>query len=107
MSEWLAADLESLEASSGVNHVNEGFVRIRAQGQPESGSAAPVVLMGQVTPQQARVLALSFLQAAEAAEHDAAVVEVLRSIDTPDEAVAGFVADLCRRRRSATTGGGP
>jgi hypothetical protein len=54
---------------------------------------------GQLTPDEVRALALSWLEAAEAAETDAVVLELLEQEDdfTPDKRER-FLQDLQRRR---------
>jgi hypothetical protein len=80
----VSADGGVLESVSGVSlFTGEPFVTLR-WGQNS----------GQLTPAEARELAMSILAAAEAAESDAAVVKVLRTCGCADEAIAPFLRDL-------------
>lgn len=97
-SDWRAVDLGHLEVASGVNHDLVGFVQIRAAG----GDA---VLLGQVTPAEARDQAAVFLRAAEAAEHDAAVATQLQAAGLSFDAVAAFLHDLRRHRAQPVESG--
>ncbi len=53
---------------------------------------------GQASPAQARELALSILQAADASEMDALVVKQLREIGVTEQASLQFLVDLRKAR---------
>lgn len=56
---------------NGVNEKGEGFVTISAQGNKGT------LLLGQLSPDEVRKHAFAYLEAAEAAEQDAAVFRVI------------------------------
>lgn len=74
------ADLAAVDVRSGVNGDGEGFCTVVAS------SASGRLLVGQLTPDEVRALALSWLEAAEAAEHDAAVLRCIRRLELPRRA---------------------
>lgn len=54
---------------------------------------------GQLSPKEVRTMALHWLEAAEAAEHDAAVrAELVEELGLGDHAAAAFIAALRERR---------
>jgi len=81
-------DLESIDMVSGVNEQGEGFVHVFARADGD------VVAMGQLTPKQMRDHGMDAIQAAEAAEQDAAVLRTLRRLELPDDLAAHVVAEL-------------
>lgn len=76
---------DSIEVASGVSHrTGEGFVTIAF------GSES-----GQLTPQEAKLFALSIIEAADAAESDAAISKLLRGLgDFSPENVAMLLSEL-------------
>lgn len=106
-------DLASIDALSGVStddHVP--FVQLRAssiEGQAAPADALDVVLIGQLDPPAARVLALNILQAADAADSDAALCTLMlrRLGDDPtaDTKVAAILTDLRAHREGASSDG--
>lgn len=96
------AALHELTVESAVNENGEPFVIVRAKYQPAEGP--PVIIVGQTNPGLARAQGLAFLEAAEAAEGDAALFEVARytSPDDPDEALrrAGYMLQALRNVRA-------
>lgn len=98
-------DLAEIHIESGVSMFTyEGFISVRATGK--NGQA----FYGQLSPAEARTHGLAFLEAAEAAEQDAAVFTATRKLGLADE-VAGHVVSAIRTARSdpddVTPGGNP
>jgi hypothetical protein len=85
-------DLADVHVTSGVNDRLEGFVVVTAT----SGSGR--FLVGQLEPDVVRGMALQWLEAAEAAEQDAAVMRVLRKLELPDELAGAVVVELRNSR---------
>ena len=79
--------------TSGVNPDGEGFVTIAAHGTEGT------VLIGQLNPDDIRQHALGYLETAEAAEQDAAVLRLIRNLGLPDE-IAGLVITELRKSRN-------
>lgn len=79
MSAPLLGTLGGIDFESGVAEDGRGFVKIRAHGSSSSGSR-DVVLLGQLEPDEVETHALAYLQAAEAARQDAAVLRTLRRV---------------------------
>ena len=50
--------------------------------------------LGQLTPDEARTMALHWLEVAEAADQDAAVVRLIRKMELPDELAGAIVTEL-------------
>lgn len=87
-------ELSSIAIESGVSlFTGEGFCHVHAVG-----TEGTVVAGGQMTPAEVRSMALHWLRAAEAAEHDAAVVAELRETGLGDQNVAPFLTALRARR---------
>lgn len=82
-------DLASIDVRSGVNEQGDGFVTVVARGQRDDR-----VLLGQLTPIEVRAMALAWLESAEAAEQDAAVLRCIRKLGLPDELAGAVVAEL-------------
>jgi ABC-type uncharacterized transport system YnjBCD permease subunit len=82
------ADLASINVSSGVNERGEGFCSVSAIDSDGR------IMLGQVDPETIRVQAMQWLEAAEAAEHDAAVLRVIRKLELPDELAAAVIVEL-------------
>lgn len=91
-------ELSDIEMSSGVNDDHVGFVHIRAIG---TIAGEPVVLIGQLDPATIRQHALAYLESAEAAEHDAALVRLLAELEMPDELIGHLIGNL-RNQRSGS-----
>lgn len=70
-------DLDSIDFESGVAEDGRGFVKIRAAGTHDGRA---VVLLGQLDPSEVEAHALAYMQAAEAARQDAAVLRTLRRV---------------------------
>jgi len=88
--------LANIEMTSGVSEQHKGFVTVRATGEY---AGEPVILLGQLTPDEMRAHALAYLEAAEAAESDAAVfAEMTEGLRLDPGAVGAFVAALRARR---------
>lgn len=88
-------DIERISISSGVN----------IQGKPFCHATCVVGTKehhGQLTPDEVRAMALAWLEAAEAAEHDAAVFNELQDgLGLPLEVAGGFISALRARRLRA------
>lgn len=81
-------DLASVFVSSGVNERGEGFCTASAHTQGGR------IIVGQLSPEEVRMMALAWLGAAEAAEQDAAVLRCVRKLGLPDELAGGIIAEL-------------
>lgn len=84
--------LTNIFMTSGVNEKGEGFVTIAAHG--DDGT----ILVGQLDPEEIRKHAMGYLEAAEAADQDAAVLRVIRNLELPEE-LAGMVITELRNSR--------
>lgn len=84
--------LSNIFMTSGVNESGEGFVTIAAHG--DDGT----ILMGQLSPNEMRKHAMGYLEAAEAAEQDAAVLRIVRKLELPEQ-LAGMVITELRNSR--------
>ena len=87
--------LTEVEVESGVNDAGEGFITLRAKGTMKG---EPILLVGQLEPNRLRTQAMHFLEAAEAADTDAALFGFIREMEPDhDEALkkaAGFIEAL-------------
>jgi hypothetical protein len=83
-----ADDLAGIDVHSGVNEKGEGFCAIVATAQGGR------MLLGQLTPKEVRAMALAWLETAEAAEQDAAVLRCVRKLELPDKFAAAVIAEL-------------
>lgn len=92
-----AAGLEGINIVSGVNVFDaKGFCHIEAV--LDDGTR----FVGQLTPDEVRQMALGWLQAAEAAEHDAAVhAELTENAGLTFETAGQFILALRDRRTPA------
>jgi hypothetical protein len=84
--------LTAINMTSGVNERGEGFVTVAAHG------ASGTILVGQQSPPEVRAHALALLEAAEAAEQDAAVLRVIRALELPDELAGAVITELRESR---------
>jgi hypothetical protein len=81
--------LVQIDVYSGVN--TEGMPFCHTKATSDDGT----LMLGQSTPFEVRSMALGWLHAADAAEHDAAVFNLLRSeIGVDAEAAARFIGKL-------------
>lgn len=62
--------LTELEVESAVNDAGEGFIIVRAKGTIQG---EPMMVVGHIPTQTARFQGMTFIEAAEAAETDAAL----------------------------------
>lgn len=85
-------DLEGIFMTDGVNDAGEPFVTVSAHGTDGT------ILVGQLSPAEVRQHALGYLEVAEAAEQDAAVLRVIRNLRIDDE-LAGLVVMELRKSR--------
>ena len=83
-----ATTLRDVHVTSGVNGAGVGVLTVAATG------ADGRILLGQLTPAEVRRLALDWLEAAEAAEQDAAVLRVVRKLDLPDNLAGAVIIEL-------------
>jgi len=86
--------LTGIFMTSGVNERGEGFVTVSAHG--EGG----VILVGQLSPDEIRQHAMAYLEAAEGAETDAAVLRLIRKMDLPEQLAAAIITELREGRPS-------
>lgn len=84
-----SGDLKDIFIHSGVNERWKGFCTVTVNGGD---------LVGQLSPEEVRRLALDWLEAAEAAETDAIVGRILTSHGAPPEVAAEFLVDMRKRR---------
>jgi hypothetical protein len=87
-----ADDLVSIDVRSGVNERGEGFLTIVAT----AGNGR--MILGQLDPATVRRMAMDWLESAEAAEQDAAVLRCMRKLELPDELAAAIVTELRESR---------
>jgi hypothetical protein len=80
--------LEGIFMTSGVNESGEGFVHVAAHG------AGGVILLGQLSPAEIRQHALAYLEVAEAAEQDAAVLRLIRKLELPEQLAGAIIHEL-------------
>lgn len=84
-----SGNLKAINVRSGVNEDGVGFCHVMVNGGD---------LMGQLSPEEVRQMALAWLGAAEAAESDAAVFGVLRDIGLEPAMIGAVLADMRGRR---------
>ena len=87
-----SGDLKDIFISSGVNDQLEGFCTVSING----GN-----LLGQLTPEEVRALAMQWLRAAEAAESDSLVFRVAGSFGLGPKHAAVMVTEM-RKLRSGS-----
>lgn len=90
----MSAELQDINILSGVSAFDgKGFCRVEAV--LDDGTR----VVGQLSPDEVRQMALGWLQAAEAAEHDAAVyAELTDSLGVTREVAGHFLIGLRDRR---------
>lgn len=86
--------LDRIDIEAGVSaFTGKGFCRVEATGSDGYR------LTGQLSPAEVRATALHWLEAAEAAEHDAMVrAELVEGMQLEEEVAAAFIASLRNRR---------
>jgi hypothetical protein len=82
-------DLAEVTITNGVNERGVGFCTVVARNP-----RGTIMLMGQLTPTEVRQHAMAYLEAAEAAEQDAAVLRCVRKLELPDELAGAVIAEL-------------
>ena len=88
-------EIREITVSSGVNIMGKPFCHVTCV-------AGDLEHKGQLTPDEVRAMALAWLTAAEAAEHDAAVFnELQEGLDLSIQVAGGFIAALRARRLRA------
>jgi hypothetical protein len=88
-------DLARIDMVSGVNERGAGFVTVSATSKDRQ------VMLGQLDPSECRAHGLRYLEVAEAAEQDAAVLRVIRTIGLPDELAGAVVVELRKMREES------
>jgi hypothetical protein len=83
-----ADDIANIECRSGVNDRDQGFITVVVVTGDER------MLLGQLDPATARQLGMQFLEVAEAAEQDAAVMRVIHKLELPEELAGAVIAEL-------------
>ena len=86
-------DLRSIDVTSGVNDKGEPFLTVAASSNDGA------ILIGQLSPAEVRGMAMAWLESAEAAEQDAAVLRVIRKLGLQDQ-LAGMVVTELRNSRT-------
>jgi ribosomal protein S16 len=96
------ADLRGIYVESGISgRSREPFCRVAVQ-YAERGSGKVLEAVGQLTPQEVRSMARQWMEAAEAAIHDASVFHLLiDEVGLPESGAASFVASLRAHRADA------
>jgi hypothetical protein len=82
-------DLESIYITSGVNEKFKGFCTVSINGGD---------MLGQLSPPEVRRMAYDWLEAAEAAETDAIVCQLLSEMDLPEQVIGGFLIAMRNKR---------
>ena len=82
-------DLGSVFVTSGVNDAGQGFCTVAAHSRDDG-----IILLGQLTPTEVRAMAMAWLESAEAAEQDAAVLRCVRKLDLPDKLAGAVIMEL-------------
>jgi len=91
--ELRSGELVGVSVLSGVSlFTGDGFCAVTAH------LADGPSFTGQLSPAEVRAMALQWLEAADAAESDAAVVAELRELGSPDDVCMAFLNALRRRR---------
>jgi hypothetical protein len=85
-------DLAGIEVRSGVNDDGEAFCTVVAK------TKGGRMLLGQLEPSELRALALQWLETAEAAEQDAALLRCCRKLELPDEFAGAVMTELRNSR---------
>jgi len=85
-------DLTSIDVRSGVNEAGDGFLTIIAT----AGDGR--MILGQLDPTTVRRMAMDWVEAAEAAEQDAAVLRCIRKLELPEQLAGAIVAELRNSR---------
>lgn len=81
-------DLAGIVVRSGVTESGEGFLTVVAY------TADNKMILGQLDPATVRRMAMDWLEAAESAEQDAAVLRCIRKLELPDELAGAIIAEL-------------
>lgn len=85
-------ELRSVDLTNGVNEHGNGFVTVAASSRDGT------ILIGQLTPDEVRKMALQWLEVAEAADQDAAVLRTTRKLGIDDNLAALLVLELRKSR---------
>lgn len=86
-------ELRAIEIVSGVNEQGKAFCTVSCTTKDNA------LILGQLDPDTVRTLAMQWLESAEAAEQDAAVMRVIRKLDLPVEVAALVVGELRSTRK--------
>ena len=87
-----AADLTDVHIAGGVNDAGEAFCSVTAV----TGDRR--LFVGQLDTATVRRMAMDWLECAEAADQDAAVLRVVRRLELPDELAGAVVIELRNSR---------
>lgn len=89
--------LESVNVESGVSAFDgKAFCRIEAKAT--NGD----VMIGQLSPEEMRAMALAWIEASDASVYDAIMLDVLRNeVGLDDEAAGNFLVEMRNRRGAA------
>jgi hypothetical protein len=88
-------ELANVEVESGVNSEGRPFCRINAVVVDGPTRTTLLEASGQLDPDEVRRMALNWLEAAESAEHDALVFNLLtRDLEAPVELAAALLVRL-------------
>jgi hypothetical protein len=85
--------LSNIFMTSGVNEKGEGFITIAAHG--DDGT----ILIGQMSPDEVRKHALAYLESAEAADQDAAVLRIIQKLELPEQLAGMIIGELRENRK--------
>jgi hypothetical protein len=85
-------EIETIHIVGGINVDGEAFCTVSCV------SSARDLLIGQLSPAEVRAMALGWLECAEAAEQDAATLQVLQGMELPDGLADHIVSELRRSR---------
>lgn len=84
----MSGDLASIDLGNGVNAEGRGFITVTAR------TSSGRLIVGQLDPDEARTMALHWLEVAEAAEQDAATLRCVRKLELPDQLAGAIIAEL-------------
>ena len=85
-------DLSDINMTSSVNEKGDPFVTVVAT------SSKGDMMIGQLSPDEVRQHGLAYLEVAEAAQQDAAVLRVIRKLGLPDDVAGPIIIELRNMR---------
>ena len=86
-------DLTDIFISNGVNEDAKPFLTVAVHTGDQR------VFLAQMSPDEVRHMAMAWLEAAEAAEQDAATLRVIRKLEMPDELAGAVIVELRNMRK--------